>query len=48
MYYQVVDKELLRIMGELSLWVNSALPNSVKAEAEMRSKSLRKRKEISV
>ena len=48
MYYRVQDKELLRLIGELSLWMNRALPSNVKAEAEMRSKSLRKRKEISM
>lgn len=46
MYYRVRDKELLKLVGELSLWMNRALPNNVKADAEMRSKSLRKRKEI--
>ena len=48
MYYQVQDKELLRLIGELAYWMNKALPNNVMADAEMRSKSLRKKKEIPV
>jgi DNA-binding transcriptional ArsR family regulator len=44
MYYRVQDKELLRLIGELAHWMNKALPNNVKSDAEIRSKSLRKRK----
>lgn len=48
MYYRIQDRELLRLIGELAQWMNKALPNNVKADAEMRTKSLRKRKEIPV
>lgn len=44
MYYWVQDKELLGLLTNLSHWMNRALPNNVKADAEMRSKSLRKKK----
>ena len=48
MYYSVHDKELLGLIESLSRWVNRALPLNVKAEAEIRSKLLRKRNAKSI
>lgn len=48
MYYRVHDTELLVLLADLSRWVNRALPAAVKIDAEMRSKSLRKRRKSPV
>jgi len=42
-YYRIHDKDLLGLLANLSRWVNRALPDKVKADAEMRSKSRHKR-----
>lgn len=43
-YYRIHDRELLGLLADLARWVNRALPPDVKTDAEMRSKSLRKRR----
>ena len=48
MYYRVHDRELLRLLANLSGWMNRALPDDVKNDAEMRSRSLRKRRKTAL
>lgn len=43
-YYRVHDKELLGFLADLAHWVNRALPDKVKTEAEIRSRSLRQKR----